>query len=54
VHPPALLLLNLPELAGEQDPREELGLLGKLARLIPSADERAGPDALDAPGGETG
>jgi hypothetical protein len=36
VHPPALLLLNLPELAGEQDPREELGLLGKLARLIPS------------------
>jgi len=54
VHPPALLLLNLPELAGEQDPREELGLLGKLARLIPSADERAGADALDAPGGETG
>lgn len=44
VSPPALLLLNLPELAGEQDPREELGLLGKLARLIPAGD---GADAAE-------
>lgn len=39
--PLVLLLLNLPELAGEQDPGEELGLLGKLGRMIPCDPEAA-------------